>query len=142
MSSTDISESRIRTQFRPRLSQIWMVGSELSLNQAPTFQPKCHLFVYRFGAFVPVIDYLIFLTAQEIIMRLLNTRSRRLQEFHGSDLPEYAILSHTWEDEEILYQDLYNGAYVIKKGWYKISNCCKTAARDGWEWVWIDTCCI
>ena len=29
-----------------------------------------------------------------------------------------------------------------KKGWEKISRCCKIAEQHGWEYIWIDTCCI
>ena len=28
------------------------------------------------------------------------------------------------------------------KGYQKIKDCCKLAASDGWQYVWIDTCCI
>ncbi|KAK4241567.1 vegetative incompatibility protein HET-E-1-like protein 24 [Achaetomium macrosporum] len=34
------------------------------------------------------------------------------------------MLSHTWEDEEVTFQDMHG------------------ARRDGFTWVWIDTCCI
>ncbi|TPX13512.1 uncharacterized protein E0L32_005983 [Thyridium curvatum] len=34
-------------------------------------------------------------------MRLINTKTLRLSEFFGDAVPEYAILSHTWGDEEV-----------------------------------------
>ncbi|KAF2116800.1 heterokaryon incompatibility protein-domain-containing protein [Lophiotrema nucula] len=37
-------------------------------------------------------------------MRLINTRTHRLEEFIGQNIPPYAILSHTWEDDEVSYQ--------------------------------------
>lgn len=40
-------------------------------------------------------------------MRLLNTRTLRLEYFHDQNTaPKYAILSHTWGDDEILFADL------------------------------------
>jgi hypothetical protein len=31
---------------------------------------------------------------------------------------------------------------AAKEGFKKIEYCCKQAAEDGWEWAWVDTCCI
>jgi hypothetical protein len=78
-------------------------------------------------------------------MRLLHTSSYELHEFFGSNIPEYAILSHTWEEEEVLFSDLRDPSQEIatrKKGWQKVLGTCKCAKEDGLEWVWIDTCCI
>ncbi|KAF5343982.1 hypothetical protein D9758_012902 [Tetrapyrgos nigripes] len=79
-------------------------------------------------------------------MRLLNVFSYELKEFFGSNIPEYAILSHTWEEEEILFADLRDStareAATRKKGWQKVSGTCRRARDDGLDWVWIDTCCI
>ncbi|KAK3357950.1 hypothetical protein B0T25DRAFT_540613 [Lasiosphaeria hispida] len=38
-------------------------------------------------------------------MRLINLKTLKLEAFEGHDVPEYAILSHMWTDEEISYQD-------------------------------------
>ncbi|KAF5344025.1 hypothetical protein D9758_012897 [Tetrapyrgos nigripes] len=79
-------------------------------------------------------------------MRLLNTHTLELAEFYGSRIPKYAILSHTWEEEEITFQDLYS--LVLredakkKRGWKKLERTCERTRHDGLEWVWIDTCCI
>ncbi|KAK0632670.1 heterokaryon incompatibility protein-domain-containing protein, partial [Immersiella caudata] len=62
-------------------------------------------------------------------MRLLHTQSYEISPFFGY-VPPYAILSHRWLEEE------------RRKGWPKIENCCKVAATDGWEYIWIDTCSI
>jgi hypothetical protein len=56
--------------------------------------------------------------------------------------PPYAILSHTWEQEEILLADIRDGTAESKKGYAKLIGCCKKAAEYGFDWVWIDTCCI
>lgn len=40
-------------------------------------------------------------------MRLLNVETLRLESYHNpEDTPPYAILSHTWGDEEVLFEDL------------------------------------
>ncbi|KAK1828810.1 hypothetical protein QBC39DRAFT_358387 [Podospora conica] len=40
-------------------------------------------------------------------MRLININTLELEEFFGDRIPKYIILSHTWEDQEISFQD-YN----------------------------------
>ncbi|KAK1579659.1 heterokaryon incompatibility protein-domain-containing protein [Colletotrichum navitas] len=75
-------------------------------------------------------------------MRLLNANTLQLREFYDQDVPAYAILSHTWEDEELTLQDLTNPASATKEGFSKVRARCAQAVRDGYEWVWVDTCCI
>jgi hypothetical protein len=74
-------------------------------------------------------------------MRLLNTTSLQLEVFNNKP-PPYAILSHTWEDEEALYVDFKTGTAQSKKGLAIVQGCCQKALGDGFDWVWIDTCCI
>jgi hypothetical protein len=62
-------------------------------------------------------------------MRLLNTASITLREFIGGGIPPYAILSHTWETEEVLLADMLNGAATSKKGYAKIKSSCLKAAE-------------
>ena len=75
-------------------------------------------------------------------MRLLDTATLEFREFIGSQIPCYAILSHTWGEEEVSYQDLRDSQFGSKAGFTKIKDCCTIAAGDGWSYVWIDTCCI
>ncbi|RYP37446.1 hypothetical protein DL767_002919 [Monosporascus sp. MG133] len=81
-------------------------------------------------------------------MRLLNSCTWEMKEFvSDSHIPPYAILSHTWgstEDECSFqeWQQLPAPAIKQKEGFRKIEYCCRQAAKDGLEWVWIDTCCI
>ncbi|KAK5994171.1 Vegetative incompatibility protein HET-E-1 [Cladobotryum mycophilum] len=75
-------------------------------------------------------------------MRLLNTSTLKLHDFVGPNTPSYVILSHTWEEEEVLFHDIQNNAARSKKGYFKLVGCCRKALEDGFEWVWIDTCCI
>ena len=56
--------------------------------------------------------------------------------------PPYAILSHTWERGEVSFDDLPREHAKQMQGYGKITNCCALALSDGFEYVWIDTCCI
>ena len=75
-------------------------------------------------------------------MRLLNVRTRQLEELFGSQIPKYAILSHTWGQEEVTFSDIHTTSAQAKVGYTKFENVCSQAARDGYHLVWIDTCCI
>jgi hypothetical protein len=61
-----------------------------------------------------------------------------------NNIPPYAILSHTWgeDNEEVTFQDLTQGVGKSKAGYGKIRFCREQATRDGLQHVWIDTCCI
>ena len=41
-------------------------------------------------------------------MRLMNTLTGKLKDFRPDDAPPYAILSHTWGDNEQSFQDVQN----------------------------------
>ena len=77
-------------------------------------------------------------------MRLLNTSTIELNWFLTEHLPDYAILSHKWGYDEVSYQDLTNPSESLhrKAGYQKIQACCKQASSDGFEYIWVDTCCI
>lgn len=75
-------------------------------------------------------------------MRLLNTTSLKLEYFVGDETPKYAILSHRWEAEEILFQDVQTDQWPRKKGIDKVMRACLRAKDDGFRYIWIDTCCI
>jgi hypothetical protein len=66
-----------------------------------------------------------------------------LTTFFGNNIPqEYAILSHTWEAEEVTFEDLQDGTGTRKAGYNKIRFCGEQARRDGLQYFWVDTCCI
>lgn len=75
-------------------------------------------------------------------MRLLNTTSLKLEYFVGHKIPKYSILSHRWEDEEILFEDVQTDQWPQKKGVDKVKKACLRAKDDGFRYIWIDTCCI
>jgi len=79
------------------------------------------------------------------IMRLLKSNNDgefSLTEFSGFDIPNYAVLSHTWGAEEVNFRDLLDGTGKNKAGYEKILFCSKRAGCDGIQYFWIDTCCI
>jgi hypothetical protein len=75
-------------------------------------------------------------------MRLLNTETLQLEVFEGGCKLSYAILSHTWGDDEVSFQDLVSGLAPERKAWLKVESCCAKARTEGYQYVWIDTCCI
>ncbi|KAH6664080.1 HET domain protein [Halenospora varia] len=76
-------------------------------------------------------------------MRLINTSTMQLEEFMGNTMPKYAILSHTWLDDEVSLQDYANMEKASKqKGFAKIKLTCDQAQKTGIQYAWVDTCCI
>ncbi|KAL8707983.1 MAG: hypothetical protein Q9220_007063 [cf. Caloplaca sp. 1 TL-2023] len=77
-------------------------------------------------------------------MYLFNTESLKLVDFLLDHRPPYIILSHTWEDEEVLFQDVTKEGTdpTLLAGWAKVASFCDFVKKDGWEWVWMDTLCI
>ena len=75
-------------------------------------------------------------------MYLVHTLTIALHESVGTNIPDYAILSHQWETEEVPYRNLRNGAADGLGAYSKVLRCCSQVAQDGWQYVWIDTYCI
>ncbi|KAI1079777.1 hypothetical protein F5B20DRAFT_542392 [Whalleya microplaca] len=83
-------------------------------------------------------------------MRLMNTSTLALKEFYGTDVPRYAILSHTWEtNEEVTFREWnslsespQSTGVRMKKGYGKIIAACQEAQRQHLDYIWCDTNCI
>jgi acyl carrier protein len=79
-------------------------------------------------------------------MWLLNVSTLELEEFIGSNIPPYGILSHTWGLEEVTFTLMKKAKHrpeaERKAGYFKIRGCCKQARKDGLKYAWIDSCCI
>jgi hypothetical protein len=75
-------------------------------------------------------------------MRLLHTGKYSLVQFQESDVPLYAILSHRWGSNEIALQDVDRIHNCVGDGYDKIRGACATAKAHGFDYIWIDTCCI
>jgi hypothetical protein len=70
------------------------------------------------------------------MMRLLHTKTLAFEEFPVSRVPDYAILSHRWlenEENEATFSDMLKvtDATKQKDGYKKIVSCCKQAASVG-----------
>lgn len=79
-------------------------------------------------------------------MWLLDTKTLELHEFIGSTVPPYAILSHVWGADEVSFTEMkkakHRDAAKKKSGFSKIEGICTQAVRDGYQWAWVDSCCI
>ena len=78
-------------------------------------------------------------------MRLLESNTNgefSLTEHLGDSKPQYAILSHRWETEEVTFKDLIDGTSEAKVGYKKIRFCANQASKDGLRYIWVDSCCI
>jgi hypothetical protein len=86
-------------------------------------------------------------------MRLLYTASdgklRWTKDIvSNEDIPPYAILSHTWGEQEVVFDnlnDIENTDDInaqSKEGYRKIRFCAQQAKLDGLDYFWVDTCCI
>ena len=79
-------------------------------------------------------------------MRLINTETFRLEEFPDERSVKYAVLSHRWEQQEVLFKHAMSseGRKILKalQGFYKIKKCCDLAKSEGIPYAWVDTCCI
>jgi hypothetical protein len=71
-------------------------------------------------------------------MRLLNARTKKFEEF-VDEIPDYAILSHTWGKNELTFKDIERDGYISSR---KIDGCCEKALKHRVGYVWVDTCCI
>ena len=85
-------------------------------------------------------------------MHLLNTETYKIvnvaEEFRAT--PQYAILSHRWEEKELSFKTL-DAAILkgpaspppeVRLSAEKIKGTCARAKAQGYDFVWIDSCCI
>ena len=95
---------------------------------------------------------------REELMKKGEKANRRTKvfEWRNDETTRYAILSHRWierdgEDQEVSYEDMANLPKAEEEerdeirqrpGHQKIIDSCEQAKKDGYEWLWIDTCCI
>ncbi|KAF2162650.1 hypothetical protein M409DRAFT_68951 [Zasmidium cellare ATCC 36951] len=76
-------------------------------------------------------------------MWLINTSTHRLTEVFGQ-VPRFAILSHRWypHEQEVSFKEYRKSLKMHSLGHQKISQFCALAQRNGFEWAWVDTCCV
>jgi hypothetical protein len=84
-------------------------------------------------------------------MRLLKRGDNGIlsltDDLPDQDIPEYVALSHNWGPaaQEVTLQDFQSQSAeqrTDKAGYRKIQFCSERAAQDGYQYFWIDTCCI
>jgi hypothetical protein len=80
-------------------------------------------------------------------MWLINTLTFQLEHFINVPVQppaktgNYAILSHTWDQDEVVFQDMADlGRARLKKGWAKIEQTCRLAQERALPYAWVDTC--
>ena len=78
-------------------------------------------------------------------------RRAKVLEFGDDEETEYAILSHRWSEQEVDYNEVVKLAKMDEEGrseirqrdgYRKILQSCEQAKKDGYKWLWVDTCCI
>lgn len=65
-----------------------------------------------------------------------------MKSFNPDEIPSYAILSHKWGRDEVLYTDIINKTSRSREAYDKVKSACEKAIEYGFDYVWIDTCCI
>src|SRR5271156_1088891 len=75
-------------------------------------------------------------------VEVLDTAKVKVRRFEDDEIPLYAIISHTWDENEITLQDMVGAHAKEKDGYEKVKKSCSVAAADGFKYVWMDTCCI
>ena len=99
-----------------------------------------------------LIDVNAFLEREGLIKRGKRVdRRAKVLEFGDDEVAEYAILSHRWIEQEVDYNEIVELAKMSKEdrneirrrdGYRKILQSCEQAKKDGYKWLWVDTCCI
>ncbi|KAI6019468.1 heterokaryon incompatibility protein-domain-containing protein, partial [Pisolithus microcarpus] len=86
---------------------------------------------------------------RETAIRQIDFEHEVLKELDDEDT-RYAILSHRW-GTEVGYEEMVGLMKMEERkrdevrqrsGYQKIIESCKQAMKDGYEWLWVDTCCI
>ena len=99
-----------------------------------------------------LINVKAFLEREGLIRRGKRVdRRAKVLEFGDDEVTEYAILSHRWTEQEVDYNEVVKLAKMDeeerseirqREGYRKILQSCEQAKKDGYKWLWIDTCCI
>ncbi|KIM56619.1 hypothetical protein SCLCIDRAFT_58021, partial [Scleroderma citrinum Foug A] len=71
--------------------------------------------------------------------------------FGHDEATEYMILSHWWIGQEVDYNEIVKLAKMDEEerseifwraGYQKILQSCEQVKKNGYKWLWVDTCCI
>lgn len=76
-------------------------------------------------------------------MWLIDAQTLKLEFVIDPQHHKYAVLSHTWGDDEVTFEDMRSpGIVETKKGYIKVRKTCERALQHRIGLAWIDTCCI
>lgn len=78
-------------------------------------------------------------------MRLLDARTFQFREVNDPRIiPKYAILSHTWTDNKVVYPDLISSPQRAQQRpeFAKVKFTAQQALDNGLDYIWVDTCNI
>lgn len=80
------------------------------------------------------------------VQKFLKGNKDFFELFEDKARPPYAIVSHTWGHQEVLFQHMRSARRKPEiqnlEGYLKIVNACKQASQDCYKYLWIDTICI
>ena len=100
-----------------------------------------------------LINIQAFLERERVLSKKRKVdRRTKVFEFGDDRATSYAILSHRWfDEEEVDYEEMVDLAKMDREergeirqrlGYKKILDSCEQAQKDGYAWLWVDTCCI
>ena len=100
-----------------------------------------------------MINVQAFLEREHLIRqgKRVDRRANKVLEFSDDEVTEYAILSHRWIEQEVDYNEVVELTKMDEEerseirrrdGYRKILQSCEQAMKDGYKWLWADTCCI
>ena len=99
-----------------------------------------------------LINVKAFLDREELIREGKRVdRRTKVLEFGDDEATEYVVLSHRWIEQEVDYNEVVKLARMDEEertqvrqrdGYQKIVQSCEQAKKDGYKWLWVDTCCI
>ncbi|KAI0399456.1 heterokaryon incompatibility protein-domain-containing protein [Xylaria palmicola] len=77
-------------------------------------------------------------------MWLIETSTLTLKFVPEPKRGSYAILSHTWGQEELSFEQFHNPEPTWSRaaGAAKVIETCQLASQHGLSYAWVDTCCI
>jgi hypothetical protein len=76
------------------------------------------------------------------LLKILPGGGYGFETFDDDEPPPYAILSHRWGAEEVLYENILDGTAKTMLGYVKLEFCGERAEVDSILYFWSDTCCI
>ncbi|KAI6142929.1 heterokaryon incompatibility protein-domain-containing protein [Pisolithus tinctorius] len=97
-----------------------------------------------------LLDVKTVLDREKDIQKPESNSEYEVMKYRDDETTKYAILSHRW-GIEVDYEEM-TGLMKMegwkrdevrqRDGYQKIIKSCEQAMKDGYEWLWIDTCCI